>query len=188
MLTAYIVANQTLQKKQVSQCSELTQDIRWLDLNNPTEQERHWVKQAYRQDLQFMEELGEIEASARFFRDEQGLHMHLYFLQSLDGTSRNVNVAFTVNQGRLYTLHADDLPEFGSYYTYATSHPELHDDALSILLGMILVSVGSLADTYEKLQVELESLSHAIFRGDADRKSTRLNSSHIQKSRMPSSA
>ena len=27
-----------------------------------------------------------------------------------------------------------------------------------------------------------------IFRGDKDRKSTRLNSSHIQKSRMPSSA
>jgi magnesium transporter len=31
---------------------------------------------------------------------------------------------------------------------------------------MILLNVGALADTYEKLQVELESLSHAIFRGD----------------------
>lgn len=166
MLTAYIVANQTLQKKQISQLSELTPDIRWLDLNNPTEQERQWVKQAYRQELQFMEELGEIEASARFFRDEQGLHMHLYFLQSFSGVSRNVSVAFTVNQGRLYTLHAEDIPEFRSYYTYATSHPELRDDPLSILLSMIMVSVGSLADTYEKLQIELESLGNAIFRGE----------------------
>ena len=166
MLTAYTVAHQTLQKHQISQFSELTPDIRWVDLNNPTEQERQWVKQAYTQELQFLEELGEIEASARFFLDEQGLHMHLYFLQSFNGVSRNVSVAFTVNQGRLYTLHAEDIPEFRAYYTYATSHPELRDDPLSIMLGMIMVSVGSLADAYEKLQLELESLGNSIFRGE----------------------
>ena len=35
---------------------------------------------------------------------------------------------------------------------------------------------------------ELDELEHAIFGDGRDRKSTRLNSSHYQQSRMPSSA
>ena len=166
MLNAYIIADRTLKKIPVNQPSDLTPGIRWLDLNDPTEQERQWVKQAYQQELQFVEELGEIEASARYYHDEQGLHLHLYFLQTLDHVSRNINVAFTINKGRLFTLHAEDVPELRTYYAYASSHPELLDDPMSILLGIIAVRTGLLADIYERLQTELETLGRDIFRGE----------------------
>ncbi|HWI13003.1 MAG TPA: CorA family divalent cation transporter [Burkholderiales bacterium] len=166
MLTAYTVRDEVLQRQPVTQISQLTDDVRWLDLNNPTEQERQWVQQAYGQQLLFIEELGEIEASARFYRDEQGLHLHLYFLHRENGASRNIDVAFTVSQGRLYTLHSEDAPELRSYYTHVQAHPELRDEAMCILLGIVSVRLGVLADAYERLQAEMEALSRNIFHGD----------------------
>ena len=44
------------------------------------------------------------------------------------------------------------------------------------------------SDKYLLLGRELPAAGLAVARFDLDRKSTRLNSSHIQKSRMPSSA
>lgn len=173
MLTAYTVQNEVLLRRQITQRSDLTPDIRWLDLNNPTEQERQWVKQAYGQELLFIEELGEIEASARYYRDEHGLHLHLYFLSRGDGISHNVDVAFTLSEQRLYTLHAEEVPEFRTYYAHVQAHPELEDEAMCILLGIVAVRLGLLADMYERLQVEMETLSNAIFRGN-DRSMSRV--------------
>jgi magnesium transporter len=164
MLVGYTVDKGALRRIAVTNSIELVPEIRWLDLNNPTEQERQWVRAAYGQELQFLEELSEIEASARYYRDESGLHLNLYFLNAANGSTRNVNVAFTVNDGRLYTLHADDVPELRAYYQHASAHPELDDDPLSILLGIVDLRVGLLADTYERLQTELETLGRELFR------------------------
>jgi magnesium transporter len=167
MLTAYIAANGTLNKVAVNQPADLAAEAIWLDLHNPTEQDRQRIRQAYGQELQFIEELGEIEASERFYRDEHGLHLHLYFLLTGSEITRNVNVGFTVNNGRLYTLRSDDLPEFRAFYSAACKSPQLHSGPLAILLGLISTRIGMMADLYERLQSELEPISLAIFRGNA---------------------
>src|SRR5471032_923054 len=124
MLTGYTAANGTLVRVTVNQYSDLKPEMMWLDLTNPTEQERQWIKQAYAQELQFMEELSEIEASARFYRDEFGLHLNQYFLVTDYTVTRNVNVAFTLNQSRLFTLHSEDLAAIRSFVTQAGKNPE----------------------------------------------------------------
>ena len=97
MLTAYVRSGQSLTRKIVNLRAELPLDAVWVDLNDPTDQERNWVKEQFNQELQFIEELGEIEASSRYYRDETGLHINLYFLALENGLARNVNVAFTIN-------------------------------------------------------------------------------------------
>jgi magnesium transporter len=164
MLTAYTATNGTLNKIQVRQHSDLTPAVLWLDLVNPTEQDRQWIRQAYGQELQFIEELGEIEASERFYRDEHGLHLHLYFLLTGNEITRNVDVGFTVSNGRLYTLRSDDLPEFRSFYGQAAKNPRSAENAMAILVGIIAARVGLMADTYERLESELEPVSLSIFR------------------------
>ena len=164
MLIAYTATNGTFNKVSINQHSDLTQDMVWLDLVDPTEQDRQWVKQTYGQELQFIEELGEIEASERFYRDEHGLHLHLYFLLSGDDMTRNVNVGFTINNGRLYTLRSDDLPEFRNYYSLARKNPELHIGAIGIVLGIMSTRIGMMADLYGRLEMELEPISLSIFR------------------------
>jgi magnesium transporter len=166
MLIAYTSANGAFNKVSVNQRSDLTPEMVWLDLMSPTDEDRQWVKQAYGQELPFVEELGEIEASERFYRDENGLHLHLYFLVSGTDITRNVNVGFTISNGRLYTLRDDDLPEFRNFYSLALKNPELHNSAVAIILGIISTRIGMLADLYERLQMELEPIGLAIFRGD----------------------
>ena len=167
MLTGFTLANGTLGKIVVNQYADIKPEMVWLDLNNPTEQERQWIKQAYAQELQFMEELSEIEASARFYRDEFGLHLNQYFLLTDYIVTRNVNLAFTLNNGRLFTLHSDELPALRAFCTQAGKNPEYCAGPAAILLGIVETRVGLLADLYERAQNELEPISQAIFRGDA---------------------
>ena len=167
MLTAYTVANGTLKKFDIRQYSDLTSDMIWLDLANPTEQERQWIKQAYSQELQFMEELGEIEASSRYYRDEFGLHLNQYFLLIDNDVTRNVNVAFTLNNGRLFTLRGDELPAFRTFYSQASKTPEYCCGAVELMLGIVATRIGMMADLYEQLQAELEPVTRVVIKGDA---------------------
>src|SRR5688572_8589636 len=134
MLTAYVAVNGTLQKIDIRQGSDLKPEMIWIDLASPTEQERQWVKQAYDQELQFLEELGEIEASSRYYRDEFGLHLNQYFLLTDKDITRNVNVAFTLNNGRLFTLRGDELPAFRTFYMKASRSPQYCCGTVELML------------------------------------------------------
>ena len=164
MLTAYTLSGQTLAKKLVNLRADLPQDVVWIDLNDPTEQERNWVREQFGQELQFIEELGEIEASSRYYRDETGLHINLYFLALEKGLARNVNVAFTINKNRLFTLRTDELPEIRTFYAQASKNAAGYATPASMLLGLVAARVGIMADVYEKLQKDLDGVSGSIFR------------------------
>ena len=51
----------------------------WLDLLEPTGEEREILQEGLGQSLASFLELEDIEASARFFEDEDGLHLHSFF-------------------------------------------------------------------------------------------------------------
>ena len=63
---------------------------------------------------------------------------------------------------------------------------------ISVLVATVIVAMGitSCGDSHKSasLKTAADSVSYAIGISTGDRKSTRLNSSHTQKSRMPSSA
>ncbi len=164
MLTAYTRSGQTLTRKLVNLRADLPQDAVWMDLNDPTDQERNWVKEQFNQELQFIEELGEIEASSRYYRDETGMHINLYFLALENGLARNVNVAFTINNNRLFTLRTDELPEIRGFYSQVSKNADEFPNPASMLLGLVATRVGMMADTYEKLQRDLDGVSGSIFR------------------------
>ena len=164
MLTVYTRSGQTLAKKLVNLRAELPPDAVWIDLNDPTELERQWVREVYNQELQFIEELGEIEASSRYYRDETGLHINLYFLAMENGLARNVNVAFTISHQRLFTLRTDELPEIRTFFSNCARNAGEYPNAPSMLLGLVSTRLGMMADVYEKLQKDLDGVSGSIFR------------------------
>jgi magnesium transporter len=167
MLTAYTRSGHTLAKKLVNLRAELPPDAVWIDLNDPTEQERNWVRDQYGQELQFIEELGEIEASSRYYRDETGLHINLYFLALENGLARNVNVAFTINNHRLFTLRTDELPEIRTFFSNCARNAGEYPNAPSMLLGLVATRLGMMADVYERLLKDLDGVSGSIFRTNA---------------------
>src|SRR5678815_1988318 len=148
MLSGFIPANGALTKTIVNQYADLKPEMMWLDLTNPTEQERQWIKQAYAQELQFMEELGEIEASARYYHDEFGMHLNQYFLVTDQNVTRNVNVAFTINNNRLFTLHSEDLAAIRTFCSLASRANEHCDSPVSIMLGIFQTRIGPVSYTH----------------------------------------
>jgi len=165
MLTAYRDTAQGPDHRVVRERAELTEDILWLDMANPSELERQWVQDAYGHKAQFLDELSEIEASARFFRDEHGDHLRLYFLQTDEHSARNVNVEFTLDGKRLYSLHAGEVSALKTFHTQTEGLSRPPKDPVSILMGIDELRVWTLADTFERMHAELESLSRSIFSG-----------------------
>ena len=148
---------------------ESLEDAIWVDLLDPEPDERDRVSRLYRQILPETEDVEEIEASARFYEDAGGLHIHSLFLQDIDGRPRNTSVAFTVTSDRLFTLREREVPAFRLLRMRARRHAGLADDAMSILLNLIQIKIDDLADTLEEVYTGLEKISALVLEdNDAD--------------------
>jgi len=168
MLNAFVIRDNSLQQIPVQTSDDLGEDVVWVDLVAPTDMERDWVLRRYGQLLPEIEELAEIEASARFAQDDDGLHVRSYFLHSGEFLS-NITVGFTLHKGRLFTLHEEDLLEFRVFRLRARTDAGIAKDAVSLFLGILDTKVELLADTLEKLHGELEEYGRAIHtKGERD--------------------
>lgn len=166
MLTAYVLrADGRLNSSVIENGSKLAPEALWLDLVKPSMTERQWIEQVYEQTLPTKESMAEIEASSRFFKDAHGLHLRSYFLQDSLKYPKNLNVAFVLSQGRVYTIRDDDLVTFRMFRERAQQTPDLVRDAVSVLLQLFEMKVDRLADLLEDLHAELEGLSMRVFRG-----------------------
>lgn len=141
---------------------ETMAEIVWVDLNEPTETEREWVEAQFGLELPEYREMNDIEPSARLYEDEDGLHLHSYFLSDQDEQPRNITVAFAVLGGRLFTLHEDDLSTFRLFRLRARRQIGLVKDVGDIILGLFEAKVEHIADTLEQIYSELEGLSHRV--------------------------
>ena len=173
MLHAYRITAQRLDRRAVHAREELTEDVVWLDMVDPSEAERIWVQGAYGHPVHFLDALSEIEASARYFSDEHGDHVRLYFLELQNGISRNIDVGFTLDGKRLYSLHAREVTVLAKLHSDCDTLSRPPADPLSILTGIEELRIAFLADSLERLHADLEMLSDTIFAG-ADRHTGRL--------------
>jgi magnesium transporter len=144
----------------------------WVDLVDPSDDERTLVESMYRQELPDPDEVEEIEATARFFEDDDGLHIHSLFLHELHNRPHTSTVAFTLNPGRLVTLHDHDLPVFRLLRLRARREAGLVSDPMSILLALFETKVEDLADTLEQVYTALDELSRQVLEDN----STKLES------------
>lgn len=168
MITAFAVSNGTLEQRAITGPDDLDRTIVWVDLVAPTEDERRWVEGTYEQSLPTTEEMAEIEATARFYEDEHGLHINSYFLYEHDERYNNLNVSFTLARRRLFTLHERDLPTFRMFRLRARRQAEFAHEASEILLGLLETTVEQLADELEQVYTALETVSQGVLSDSGD--------------------
>lgn len=161
MLTAFTLSNGILEQVNYDEPAELQQAI-WVDLTNPDDYERQRIQAMYQQQLPAVEEMDEIEASARSYEDENGLHIHSLFLQEVDGRTSNVTAAFTLSDNRLFTLHEHSLAVFRLVRLRARRESGLVSDAISLLLALFETKVENLADRLERVHTKLETVSEMV--------------------------
>ncbi|AZI15130.1 magnesium/cobalt transporter CorA [Avibacterium paragallinarum] len=138
----------------------------WIDLLEPSSEEREMLQQGLGQSLASFLELEDIEASARFFEDEDGLHLHSFFYCEDENDYADIaSVAFTLRDGRLFTLRDRELPAFRLYRMRSRSQRLVECNAYEVLLDLFETKIEQLADVIENVYADLEKLSHVILEG-----------------------
>lgn len=141
----------------------------WIDLIDPTDEERDLVQGLSRRELPDAAEVEELEASSRSYIDENGLHLTSFFLVDQEDRARNISVAFLVANNCLVTLHERDLSSFRLLRLRARRDPALAQDAMTLLLNLFDTKVESLSDSLEWTYHNLERIAQTVLEDeDAD--------------------
>ncbi|UVK78155.1 MAG: Ni(2(+))/Co(2(+))/Mg(2(+)) transporter [Sodalis sp. Fse] len=168
MLNAFQLNNNRLSRFDADEPGTLRGSV-WIDLIEPGDDERVRVQDELGQSLATRLELEDIEASARFFEDEDGLHIHSFFFYAdAEDHVGNATVAFTIRDGRLYTLRERELPAFRLYRMRTRSQTLIDGNAYELLLDLFETKIEQLADEIENIYSDLEALSLVIMDGSRE--------------------
>jgi magnesium transporter len=140
----------------------------WVDLTDPSDEERDWVSSIFGVMLPDEDEVKDIEASARYYEADNGdLHLRSDFLLEEDeGESRVVTVAFILARNMLFSMHSDDLPVFRLVRMRARSRPGSIGDFKDVLLDLYSTDVEYSADALEGIYQNLEEVSRSVLQKD----------------------
>lgn len=165
MINVFVLQNGRLNQVVIENQSELENIAPiWVDLTEPTEEERSWVKGIYGVTLPDEEEVQDIEASARYYEAENGdIHLRTDFLlDEEDAPACSVTVAFILTKNILFSLHTDDLPVFRLVRLRARSRPGSISDHKDVLLDLYATDTEYSADALENIYTTLEKVSHMV--------------------------
>ena len=167
MINVFVLQNGRLNQVNIDSRSDLEQVAPiWVDLTEPTDEERAWVKSIYGVTLPDEDEFSDIEASARYFEAENGdLHLRTDFLfEGDDDTSSTMTVAFILARNILFSVHAEDLPVFRLVRMRARSRPGSIGDYRDVLLDLYETDAEYSADALEGIYQKLEAVSHSVLK------------------------
>ena len=171
MLRTFVIRGQTIVEQPVDPDDNgMTLDqASWIDALEPDAEQREALSAFVSDELPIGDDVEEIESSARYFVDEDGIHVHSLFVGQSEGRHETNTVAFILQQQRLISLRDDDLADFRLLRMRARRHQVEADSPAALLATIFEQKVENLADTVEDIHVDLEKVSHKVLEeADAD--------------------
>jgi magnesium transporter len=163
MLSAFTLKNNHL--SQIHLADKSQDNPIWIDVVAATREERRWVEQTYKLILPKPEHLRDIEASARFYEEENGeIHLRSDFLLGKLSDSRSVTVAFVLTGDILISVHEEDLPVFHSLRSRAHLQAGEIESSKDVLIDLYSMDVEFSADALEEVYADLGEVSQAVLR------------------------
>jgi magnesium transporter len=162
MLTIYENRTGTLERQKGK--PRITEAVVWIDLLNPTAEEEVKIERALKLDVPTREEQQEIEASSRLYLEDGAYFMTATLLyQPAQGEPRTTPVTFILAGQRLVTVRYAEPRAFSIYVTRCNRAESDLKCGTAILIGLLETIIDRLADFIERIQAEVEGLSHSIF-------------------------
>jgi magnesium transporter len=166
-MSAFELVDGRLSKVAIS-CRHDLQSVNpiWMDLLAPSKAQRILIGQHYGLDLPDPAELTDLEASARFYVEQNEIHIHSDFLLDREGKSRSVPVAFVLRGDILFSVRGEELPVFRLQRLRARTQPGLVTDSKDMLLDLFDAESEYSADALENIYTELEAVSRKVLSQD----------------------
>lgn len=134
----------------------------WIDAHEPDDGERTLLQSLLHTDLPDYDDVEEIEASARCFVDQAGIHVHAMFLAQVEGRHSTVSVACILQNNRLITIREGDLSDFRLLRMRARRGQVECRTPAELLVTLFEQKVENHADTLEDIHRQLEAVSHLV--------------------------
>ena len=162
MITAYTLNGTSIKIQPLNLEAELPPNILWLDILKPDEDEQRWMKQLFVEEMPELDELDDIEASARFYRDKDGLHIHSLFPQRIGKEIDGINVLFTLRNDMLISFREDDLGLIRLLRHYMRQDRVEAENATDLLLEIFELKVEYISDLIEDGYKTLEQTAKQV--------------------------
>ncbi len=162
-MSAFELVDGRLSKVAIT-CRQDLNEIRpiWIDLLAPNKAQRLLIGQHYGLELPDPRELTDLEASARFYVEQDEIHIHSDFLLDREGKARSVPVAFVLRGDILFSVREEELPVFRLQRLRARTQPGFVEDSRDMLLDLYGAEAEYSADSLENIYAELEIVSRKV--------------------------
>lgn len=140
-------------------------NVFWVDLLAPTKEQQNALEQFLGFSIPTREEMSEIEVSNRLYEEHGGIFATGTLLAKVD-TDMPVThaVTFIVANDRLVTLRYVDTTSFRRFSGALLKSPPRSLNAGELLLNLIEAIVNRQADILERVDRQIEDITHVIFR------------------------
>ena len=136
----------------------------WADLFEPTPEEEKAVEALLTVDVPTRDEMKEIETSNRLYEENGAVYMTATVGTKLDGPAPESSaVTFILANDRLITNRYADPTPMKRFMGYVERSPAACTSSATLLAGLLEAFIERIADLLERVQVDLDSVSHLIF-------------------------
>ncbi len=136
----------------------------WADLFEPTVEEERAVESLLTVDVPTRDEMREIETSNRLYEEDGAVYMTATVGSKLDSaTPESSAITFILANNRLITNRYADPTPVRRFMTHVERSPASCTSSATLLAGLLEAFVERIADLLERVQAELDSVSHSIF-------------------------
>jgi magnesium transporter len=147
--------------------------IVWYDLITPTAEEERLVGERLGIAVPTMDEMDDIELSARLYQEDGAEFMTMTVLTRPDaGTPHKVPVSFIIKGQTLVTVRYAEPRPFDAFMARARKPNGIGVHSASgelIMSGLIEAIIDRMADTLERLGNEIDQISREVFEAKADK-------------------
>jgi magnesium transporter len=163
MLSAFQLENNRLTRLEADEIEHLASSV-WVDLVEPDDDERNRAKDLG-QNLAHAPRTGRHRSIRAFLKTKTACTFTPSSFEDADDHAGNSTVAFTIREGRLFTLRERELPAFRLYRMRARNQAMVDGNAYELLLDLFETKIEQLADEIENIYSDLEKLSRVIMEG-----------------------
>jgi magnesium transporter len=167
MMKIYLPLNGGLRIFPDADTASVPHEALWIDLFDPSPEERQAVNNTLGVDLPTRADMEEIEVSSRLYAENGGLYMTALVLAN-SGTESPVAgvVTFALVRNTLITIRYTEPQPFRTFEARCRRGTVGATKAELVLMDLLDVIVDRLADIQERASVEIEGISREIFDPD----------------------
>ncbi|MBX3726830.1 MAG: magnesium transporter CorA family protein [Xanthomonadales bacterium] len=140
-------------------------DLVWVDLLDPSAEERLAVEQRFGLAVPSQAEMGEIEPSNRLYEEDGALFMTATLVAHVEtGSPRSAPVTFILGEGQLITLRYIDPKSFRTYAGHLHKARLADKRPVGVFTGLLETVVARQADILERISLDADQISAHVFR------------------------